>query len=591
MNKIIKILLSLMITLGFATTVNAASISNNITAYSSGTKYEYIEDLPIHQNNSGGYNLYILDKNTYFDSYTTLREPVEVDSGFAYIINNNNVTGSTTKNYYIAQVAILWYQDYLNGTDSNLTTEQKEYISSHTDDTICFYINKLVSDAKKYNNDSNIQIKDKNISFSKVDNYYYSNEIAVETKNLTSIPTIKYHGAPSNTQTIYNSLVANGEGTFQIRIPASSLYNIVEDDFELSISGYTNTSEIYAYSDYGIKKSIYGRTYTTSSNNVETSIPVTIKGVTATDVRIKVLNEDNNYISGIKFNIYSGDCSNSTCTSSNLINTFTTTSTYTSLNKVLETGTYTIVRKTNSIYDIPEKTVINVENKTSLQTFTIAEIVNDETTDDKENDNTYNFVIYNSLDDSNNIIYVYSSTGKLIKSYKSSYTSYSITLEEGNYYIFDSNEELIELHFKVTSDGKLMVKYIAEYEEQNSIDLDKMIKRYTNDTPIEDTPNDNDSSNNDGNINNNDNSSDIIIDNNTSNDTNSGTSTSTSTTIGGVTIENKVDVDVKVDWISNVIDCPITSLSSTIKYIFGAVILALGTYLVFRNVKKSKNSN
>ena len=51
-----------------------------------------------------------------------------------------------------------------------------------------------------------------------------------------------------------------------------------------------------------------------------------------------------------------------------------------------------------------------------------------------------------------------------------------------------------------------------------------------------------------------------------------------------------VNVDVKVDWLSNVIDCPITDLSSTLKYILGAIILGSGTYLVYRNVKKSKNN-
>ena len=81
----------------------------------------------------------------------------------------------------------------------------------------------------------------------------------------------------------------------------------------------------------------------------------------------------------------------------------------------------------------------------------------------------------------------------------------------------------------------------------------------------------------------------IITDTNTSTNTN-GSSASTSTTINGVTIENKVDVDVKVDWVSDNVDCPITSVSSTIKYILGAIILSAGTYLVFRNAKKSKNN-
>ena len=60
--------------------------------------------------------------------------------------------------------------------------------------------------------------------------------------------------------------------------------------------------------------------------------------------------------------------------------------------------------------------------------------------------------------------------------------------------------------------------------------------------------------------------------------------------INDIEITNDVNVDVKVDWLSNVIDCPITDLSSTLKYILGAIILGSGTYLVYRNVKKSKNN-
>ena len=54
------------------------------------------------------------------------------------------------------------------------------------------------------------------------------------------------------------------------------------------------------------------------------------------------------------------------------------------------------------------------------------------------------------------------------------------------------------------------------------------------------------------------------------------------------TIESTTDV--KLDWISNIIDTPITDLSSTIKYIIGATILGAGLCLVVRNVKKSKNN-
>ena len=412
---------------------------------------------------------------------------------------------------------------------------------------------------------------DKNIIFTRDGNYYFSNEIPVETSGLNSVPSIKFYGAPTSTSIYNNELVKDGEGTLQIRIPVSSLYNFDEDDFELYMIGYTNGNEIFEYSNYGAQKAIYGRQYSTQTKSVEASIPVYIKGVTPTKVNFELLDDDNDFISGIKFNIYKGDCSGSTCKSSDLVTSFTTSTTYTTLNNKLESGIYTIVRKSNnSKYDIPEKTVITIEDTKTLQTITILE----------GSDNTIGsnkFVIYNSFDNSNNIIYIYSSNGTLVKSYKSSYTTYSVSLSEGDYYIIDSKNKIDELHFKVTNDGTLMVKYNDEYTTEKNIDLDKI-----GDSTVSDTTNNN--SNSDSN-----NDSDIIVDTNTS--TNNNSSSSTSTTVGGVTIENKVDVDVKVDWISNIIDCPITSVSSTIKYILGAIVLVLGACFVFINVKKSKNNN
>ena len=63
--------------------------------------------------------------------------------------------------------------------------------------------------------------------------------------------------------------------------------------------------------------------------------------------------------------------------------------------------------------------------------------------------------------------------------------------------------------------------------------------------------------------------------------------------ISSIEITNDVNTttDVKIEWLSNIIDCPITSLSATIKYIIGAIALSSGAYLVFRNVKKNKVNN
>ena len=207
MKNFSKILFSLMCILGFATNVKAASYSNTITAYASSTKYEYIEGLPIYYHQASSYNLFVLDTNTRFTTSTTLRDPEEVNAGYAYIVNNSSLTNSSYKNYYIAQVAILWYEDYVNGNNVNISSSMKEYISKNTSDTVCYYINKLVNNAKTYStNNSYIKFIDKEITFSKNDSYYYSNVIDVETNNLNSTPSVKLYNAPSSATIINNTV-------------------------------------------------------------------------------------------------------------------------------------------------------------------------------------------------------------------------------------------------------------------------------------------------------------------------------------------------------------------------------------------------
>lgn len=579
MRKFYKILLGLIISLGIATNVEAATVSSSISASKSSTKYEYVTDLPVYLNKAGSYYLYVLDNDTYFESKTTLREPNEASDVYAYIVNNSNFTSSSAKNYYIAQVAILWYQDYLNGNDANIPSNIKEYITSNTSDTVCYYINKLVNNAKYYNSKTAaIEFITKEISFTKSGSYYYSNEIEVKTSNLKSTPTISLYNEPKSAKIVNNSIDNNGTGTFQIRIPSSSLENDYEQDFEAYITGTSTESTVYEYSNYGVDKVIYGRVYSNSSKEVEASLPIYIKGITPTKIRIKLVSENDKYISGIKFYIYKGDCSNDICSSSDYISEFTTTTSYTTLSNILESGTYTLVRKTNSSkYDLPSKVAINVEDTTSLQTITITETTNEEIEDNEEietNNNKVTFAILNTLNDSNNTIYIYKTTGTLVKSYKSTSSYYEISLPEGEYYIVDSKNEIVELSFKI-SNGKLLVKYSNEYKEVTNIDLDNVIKRY---------PTDNDDSNTST-------DSNITTDTNTSTNTNGGTSSSTTTTIGGITIENKVDVDVEVEWTNDVIDTPITSATSYVKYILGTIILVTGVCLIIKNVKKSKNNN
>lgn len=566
MKRFSKILLSLIVLLGFATSVDAASYPNSISASKSSTKYEYVSGLPVYYNRASSYNLYILDANTYFSSSTTLTDPVEANGGFAYIVNNSNVTGDTYKNYYIAQVAVLWYQDYLSGSDANIPASIKSQITSNTGNTVCYYINKLVNNAKTYGQaGGSIKFLDKDVTFSRSGSYYYSNIIDVETNDLKSTPSIKLSSAPSSASIVNNSVTRDGRGSFQIRVPATSLSSYKNYDFEVYISGTGYDNTVYRYTNYGMSDVIYGRSYTGTSSTVDAILPVSLKEVTSNTLKIRVLDKNGDYISGLSYSIYSGNCAISTCSSSNLLDTFKTINGYSEINNLYGTGTYTIVRKSSTKYDLPEKKVINTNNLSNNDTITIQED-NDNVDfgtdyEDETNNNRY-FVIRNDINDKNDNIKIYTTSGKLITSYKSSDTSYNAYLDAGNYYLVDSEGKLDILYFRVTDDGVLYVKYGDSYIRVNSIDISK------------------------------DNDYQEIIDKELENNNGEYSEEYTDDVISldDIEVSQDVDVDVKVDWLSNIIDVPITDLSSTLKYIVGFVVLGSGIYLVYRNVKKSKNN-
>lgn len=559
MKKIKIIILSILCLLGFNISVDAYT-NSNITANRTGDKYEYVSGLPVYLNTANGYNLYVLDYNTYYSTSTILTDPTTANNGITYIVNNSNVTSSSYKNYYIAQVSILWYQDYINGNDFNISSSMKNTIKNTTGDTVCYYINKLVNNAINYNNNTSIKFLDKNISFTRNGNYYYSNVINVETYNLNSTPSVKLYNAPSNSDIINNTITNNGTGSFQIRIPASTMNSINEKDFEVYITGYNNNNTIYQYTNYGSNPVIYARTYSNNSTNAEASLPVHIKGNDRTNIRINILDNNGDYIKNLTYYIYNGDCTNSTCYSDNLITTFTTTNNYTTLNNILNEGVYTLVNKSNNNnYNLPPKTKFNVKNITSLQEINISE--NDDNNNNNNNnqeDSLRKIMIYNKFNDSHNEIKIYTNSNYLQESYQSTDANHEVYLSEGIYYIVDTKNKIEKLYFKITEDGRLQVNYNNNYVYCDYITLDR------NDY--------NDSlSNND----------DVIYDEESNTYYVDG--------LDDITIEQTVDTEI--EWLNDLIDCPITSLSETIKYVIGASIIALGSYLLIKNVKKTKNNN
>lgn len=196
-----------------------------------------------------------LDSQNIVNSYPGLIYIILNDN----IVENNNLTvpsGQTTEtmNYYLAQVAIWYYIDVVNGTDYNFTADEKQTINDSTYGTI---INNLVTGAQAYQDnsstDSYITVNEDNISYSIIGDYIetslitpvgsnstFENYSVQLTDNSSDIEVLDANGNP------ITGLINANEG-FKIRIPVSATQN---NDFNLPITivGYfSNNYDAYIY--------------------------------------------------------------------------------------------------------------------------------------------------------------------------------------------------------------------------------------------------------------------------------------------------------------------------------------------------------
>jgi len=594
MKKIMVFILAILSSLCLE--VNA--VNTSVTPERNAKKYEYVQGLQIYQNKAGSSDLFVLDIDSYFNSYKSYSNPEYADAGIQYIVNSSgNLLSNTQKDYYITQAAILWYMDYLNGNNHNISSTVKRNMQNNQNVMIKYIID-LVEGAKNYKETTPYIEIDDDITFRKSGSYYYSNDIELYYGGLVGTPSISFYNAPGNT-TISNKELSSDGGYFQIRIPVSSFNSFYNDGFEIYVKGKSPRKKAYTYSD-GYEDVLYVYNYSGLDNNVEKYIYIEMDDIdydnySNTNVRIKVVDDRGNYIKNVKYYLYEGNCENTTCYSGDYITSFTTTSGYKTFT-TLEPGRYTLVKKTNTTYDLNEKELINVKDTPSVQTITISEdgyyydddyyeddyYYDDYYDDDYYDDEYRNVTIYNSINDASNVIKIYKNNGTFVSSYRSNNNKYKIELKEGKYYIIDSSNDFNKVYFEISSSNRLYIIENNQKYEVAYIDLDKYLIRYP-------------SNDNSGSINNNTNNN--TTNNNTTNNniTNDYYTDENGTIhIGSLdnigSIEVSQEVKTETSWISNIIDCPITSVSSTIKYIIGAIILVIGIILTIRNVKKQKNN-
>lgn len=190
------LLIILVLLLTFSTKVEASDAKTSIKLTKSTDIPVYVKGLKIKTKEAKGTYLYSLDANNKSKDKIVANRGKKLDDGIAYIMQNGypnkEITGDYKRDYYITQTAIYWYLDDTKGT-ANLSTKIKK--SKHV---IIKEAKKLVTDAKKAPNNTEISYKIDNsqISMSKQDNNYISEEIRLKDQKGNFTYKVNLENAP-----------------------------------------------------------------------------------------------------------------------------------------------------------------------------------------------------------------------------------------------------------------------------------------------------------------------------------------------------------------------------------------------------------
>ena len=250
----------------------------NATA-ADGKKYTY--PIVVKKTTSGQY-VYCLELDSTYAYDLTFKKNSKVDDGFIYILDYNLNTGDANKDFYIKQLAVWYYQDYVNGNNANLEVSLKNYLiyhAKHSDSEnhdVCKKVIDLLQGAISYKQaQGTIDIVDSKVTFKIEGDYYVSSEIVVKASNVSSI---KY----SLTNTPKGSQVVKSTNGVKVKIPVSAIAAGNKLTFSLNVTANATKETAYYYfysSKY--QKLLYGETET-STSQVKDSISMTIANVNYT---------------------------------------------------------------------------------------------------------------------------------------------------------------------------------------------------------------------------------------------------------------------------------------------------------------------
>lgn len=380
MKKMFVVLVGLLSLLGFKDNVNAESVPTGFETYwvkEIGT--QYIPGLRnYHKFLRNGVEVYCIQEGKKYYSLLQYSLIGRVDDGFVYIIENRPNTGNTERDYYVISAAVWWYEDILNGNNYNLSYDKKQYIINNKDtDQVSKDIYNLVEGAKNYKQTAgyiNINTST-SFKFTEVDGYYISDKITLSSK-IDNFKGISISNMPSGTVIINNTVNNNGNGSFQIKVPKSSIKAGSTAQFTVNVNGTYNYKSAYkyGYTDDAFQKVVYGKVFVEPkevSNSLQLAI---IREANHNKLTINKVDKSNKALSGAELTLYKGNCVSTTCTDANKVASWTTTSSAKVFNDIA-VGNYTLVEtKAPSGYRTADKMLISVDSDSKTYTYTMIDV-------------------------------------------------------------------------------------------------------------------------------------------------------------------------------------------------------------------------
>lgn len=429
---------------------------------------EYIENFRIYRKtaNNGANDIYCLNLDKYFDKGVTFKKKDKVDKGFVYILENRPKTSDKDKDFYITQMAVWYYQDYLNNNNENIIEDVKLYILSHrNNNAICKKIYELYEGAKNYKVEKAVlKINTKTVTFTKVDDYYESNEISMTMSGIT-IANIRLDNAPKGTK-----LISKDNGNLVVKVPVSQIPEGKEVKITLDIEGnYSTYTAYYFHASSEYQNMLYSE-YLEIPDKLKVSLPMVIQNanrkyevlIDKTDITLT------NEVPGASLVVKDSN--------NNVIDSWISTNESHKL--VLPSGHYSLtetiapegykLNKSVVYFDVTNDGKVLVDNKVVSKVIMINELKNS--------------VIIKKLDKDTDAfvtgakLVIKNSKNEVVKEFISDGKAFSLVLDAGEYSISELsapegyliNNEVI--YFTLSEDGTLKVKNNkGEYTDSNSV--------------------------------------------------------------------------------------------------------------------------